>query len=114
MALNTCSFAGNLTADCKLHELGEDNGVLNFRIAINNKKPVKKGRKTVYEDDPLFLSCVIFGKRALSLDEYLTKGVKVAVTGELRANDWEDSDGNTRHDVQLVVGDLEFMSRSER
>ena len=114
MALNTCSFAGNLVADSTLHELGEDNGVLNFRLAVNNKKPVKKGRKTVYEDDPLFLNCAVFGKRALSLEEYMLKGVKVAVTGELRANDWEDKEGNQRHDVQLVVFNVDFMSNKDR
>lgn len=114
MALNTCSFTGNLVADSTLRDLGEDNGALNFRLAVNNKKPVKKGRKTVYEDYPLFLNCVVFGKRALSLEDYMLKGVKVAVTGELRANDWEDKDGNQRHDVQLVVFNVDFMSSKER
>lgn len=111
--LNSCTLVGNLVADAELRNTNSDTPVLNFRIAVNNQKPVKKGRKVEYVDDPVFLNMVMFGSRAEALADYLVKGTKVGVVARIKANDWEDKDGNQRHDVEFVVNQLDFLSPSK-
>ena len=42
---------------------------------------------------------------------YLRKGSKVAIEGKLRWSQWEDEQGGKRSKIEVIVDDLEFMSR---
>lgn len=57
---------GNLTRDPDLRALQSGTFVCNFSIAINRK----------YKDkaDTTFIDCVVFGKRAETISQYLFKG----------------------------------------
>lgn len=51
----------------------------------------------------------MFGNRARSLHQYLSKGTKVAIEGKLRWSQWE-RDGQKRSKLEVIVDELEFMS----
>ena len=51
----------------------------------------------------------MFGTRARSLSQYLSKGTKVAIEGKLRWSQWE-RDGQKRSKLEVIVDELEFMS----
>lgn len=102
--INHITVSGNLTADA---EKRGKNMPLQFAIACNETR--KEGDEwTEYAN---FFDCVIFGKRADSLKEYLKKGLKVCVSGRLHQSRWEDKDGNPRRAVSIYVDDLEFMAK---
>jgi single-strand DNA-binding protein len=44
---------------------------------------------------------VIWGKRAQTLNDTLTKGTRVLVEGSIRTNVWEDKEGNKHKDVVI-------------
>nr|DAL95688.1 MAG TPA: Single strand binding protein [Caudoviricetes sp.] len=55
----------------------------------------------------------MFGNRAASVSRFLSKGSKVAIEGKLRWSQWETQDGGKRSKLEVVVDELEFMSRNE-
>ena len=50
----------------------------------------------------------MFGKRAESLANSLTKGTKVSIDGKLRWSQWE-RDGQKRSKIEVIVDDVDFM-----
>lgn len=103
MALNRVVIEGNLTWDSKLTER-EDKHILNFRMAVNEKRPDGNGN---WVDAPVFIDCVVFGLRAEKLAPFLTKGTKVTVDGKLRYSEYMKDD-EKRSKLSVVVDHLEF------
>ena len=106
MSLNSVAITGNLTFDAEMR--GSGVSVLAFTVAVNDRR--KNPQTDEWEDVANFIPCVIFGKRAQSLERYLTKGTKVAVSGKLRWSQWE-TDGQKRNKIEVVVDEIEFMSQ---
>lgn len=110
MSVNRVVLVGNLTRDPEIRRTASDTAVLNFGIAVNER--IRNGNTGEWGDRPNYFDCTMFGKRAEKLHEMLSKGQKVAIEGKLRWNQWE-KDGQKRSKVEVVVDELEFMSRSD-
>ena len=108
MSINRAIISGNLTRDAELRQTQSGTPVLGFSVAVSER--VKNGDQ--WEDRPNFIECTMFGKRAESIAKYMTKGAKVCAEGKLRWSQWE-KDGQKRSKVEVVVDEIEFMSRSE-
>lgn len=111
MPINKVILAGNLTRDPELKTTGTGAQVLEYGIAVSRRAP--GGEPGEWEDRPNYFDCTMFGDRAEALSHHLSKGMKVAIEGELRYSSWE-KDGERRSKVDIVVHELEFMSRRER
>lgn len=108
-SLNKASISGNLTRDAELRVTPNGTAVLELGVAVNEKRKNKQTGE--YEDYPSFLDCVMYGKRAEALAQYLPKGTKVAVEGRLHQDRWEDKEsGQNRSKVVIVVDEIDFMS----
>ena len=110
MGINRVVISGNLTRDPELRATASGASILGFGVAVNDRR--KNARTGEWEDCPNFIDCAMFGSRAESLARYLGKGAKVAIEGRLRWSQWE-RDGQRRSKIEVVVDDLEFMSRSD-
>lgn len=107
--INSCVLAGNLTREVEIRQTKSGTSILNFGIAVNER--VKNNQTGEWTDRPNFFNCVCFGKRAEGLAKVLSKGQKVAISGHLRYNQWENEKGEKRSNVEIVVDDVEFMSQ---
>ena len=107
--LNGVTIGGNLTRDAELRYTPSSTAVLSFGVAVNESR--KKGDE--WEDYPNFIDCVMFGKRAESVSDYLRKGVYVAVTGRLHQSRWE-KDGQNRSKIEVMVDNLHFESKGAK
>lgn len=107
--INSCVLAGNLTREVELKQTQGGMSILSFGIAVNER--VKNNQTGEWSDRPNFFNCVCFGKRAEGLAKVLGKGQKVAISGRLRYNQWENDRGEKRSSVEIVVNDVDFMSR---
>lgn len=84
--MNIFSFTGNLVKDCRNGKAG-NSSVCNFTVAV--KSGFGQNEQTLWVD------CALWGKQAESkLPEYLLKGQKVAVSGEL---------GNREHEGKTYL-----------
>lgn len=110
MSINRVNISGNLTRDPEMRGTTGGTSVLSFGVAVNDRR--KNQQSGEWEDYPNFVDCTMFGTRAEAISRYLSKGTKVAIEGKLRYSSWE-SDGQRRSKLEVIVDEIEFMSRRE-
>lgn len=95
--------AGNVGKDAELRRTNSGDAVLGFSLAVDNGKD-KNGNKR----DSTWYDCSIWGKRAESLQSYITKGTKLTLTGRPTTREH-----NGKAYLGIVVNDLTFMGGSQ-
>jgi single-strand DNA-binding protein len=98
--LNQVTLIGNLGADPEWRNTGES-GVLQLRLATTESYLDRnRQRKEITE----WHTVVVWGRRGEALAKLLSKGSKIAVTGNLRTSSWEAQDGSgKRYRTQIVA-----------
>lgn len=108
--MNACSISGNLTKDVELRSTQGGVAVATFTVAVNDRK--KDPQSGEWIDVPNYIPCVMFGKRAESIGNFISKGSKVSVLGKLRWSQWQDKQTQkNRSKIEVIVDEIEFMSR---
>ena len=108
--INNVFLTGRLTRFPELRATAGGTQILSFGLAFNTS--VRNRQTGEWDERGNFIDCTIFGKRAEALLRYLTKGQKVAVTGELRYSTW-DKDGQRHSKLDVIVDDIVFMSQRQ-
>lgn len=94
--MNIITVAGNVARDMEVRYLPNGDAVGNFSVADNQGK-----------DKPaIFWNCSLYGKRADSLAQYITKGQSVTVSGTATEREWTDKEGNKRKTQEVRVSDV--------
>ena len=93
--MNSITVAGQLGKDSELKQIGQDQ-VLSFSVADS------QGR----EKPTIWWSCQLWGKRATSLQQYLTKGQSVTVTGSVSQRTYTDKNGVEKISQDVRVNDV--------
>lgn len=108
MSINKVIVTGNLTREPELRALPSGTAVLNFGLAVNDRR--KNNQTGEWEDHPNFVDCVMFGTRAQSVSRFMAKGMKVAIEGKLHYSQWE-KDGQKRSKLEISVENIELMQQ---
>ena len=111
MSINRVIISGNLTRDPELRRTQSGMAIMSFGVAVNDRR--RNQQTGEWEDYANFVDCTMFGNRAESLSNYLSKGTKVAIEGKLRWSQWE-REGQKRSKLEVIVDELEFMSSRDR
>lgn len=94
--MNSITITGQLGKDSEVRFLQNGDPVCSFSVADS------QGR-----DKPtIWWNCSLFGKRAESLQQYLSKGQSVTVIGSVSEREWTDKDGQKRKAVDVRVNDI--------
>lgn len=94
--MNSLTIAGSLGKDAEVNYLPNGDAVCKFSVADSQGK-----------DKPtIWWSCQLYGKRAESLSQYLTKGQAVTVVGNITEREWNDKEGNKRKSMDVRVQDV--------
>jgi single-strand DNA-binding protein len=107
MSINKVLISGNLTRDPELRATASGMPVLGLGVAVNDRR--KNQSTGEWEDFPNFIDCTMFGARAESVKNFLSKGSKVAIEGKLRWSQWE-RDGQKRSKIEVIIDEIEFLS----
>lgn len=110
MSINRVNITGNLTRDPELRATAGGTQMLAFGVAVNDRR--RNQQTGEWEDFPNFVDCIVFGSRAEAVSRFITKGSKVAIEGKLRYSSWETKEGQRRSKLEVIVDEIEFMSRS--
>lgn len=110
MSINRVFITGNLTRDPEMRQTNGGMPIMGFGMAVNDRR--KNQQTGEWEDYPNYVDCTMFGERAAKVSQYLAKGSRVSVDGRLRYSSWE-KDGQKRSKLEVVVDNIEFMSRAE-
>lgn len=94
--MNSITIAGQLGKDIEIRFLPNGDPVGSFSVADSQGK-----------DKPtIWWRCQLFGKRAESLSQYLTKGQSVTVSGSLTEREYTDKDGTQKKSQEVRVNDI--------
>lgn len=108
--INRVELSGNLTRDPEMRCTASGMAVLSCGLAVNGSR--KNNQTGEWEDIANFVDFTMFGKRADSVSQYLTKGMKVFIAGNLRYSSWE-KDGQKRSKLEVIVDDIVFTGSGQ-
>jgi single-strand DNA-binding protein len=97
---------GHLTRDPQLSYTPNQTAVVEFGIATNRNWIGQDGTK---QEEVLFVDCVMYGKRATAIREYVSKGDPLLIEGRLKLDTWKDQEGNNRSKHRVIVENFQFM-----
>lgn len=106
--------AGRLGSDPEMRYMPDGTAVTNFSVATDRYRGADKPVATIW------YRCALWGKRAEAANEWLVKGQKVFIRGQLTP-DWETgspsiynrNDGTPGTSYELKVDDIEYGARQD-
>lgn len=110
MSINRVNISGNLTRDPELRSTAGGTNILSFGVAVNDQR--KNPQTGKWENVPNFIDCIVFGQRAEALSRFISKGAKVSIDGKLHYSSWETKEGDRRSKLEVIVDEIDFMSRA--
>lgn len=109
--LNKVQIIGNLGKDVDLRRTPSGVAVGAMSVAATSKWKTKDGQ--AQEHTEWFRVCT-YGRTAENCAEYLAKGSKVYVEGELRTREYQDRSGETKRITELIARDVKFLDGARR
>ena len=103
--MNNTTLTGRLTRNPEVRHNAGSNGKLSvakYTLAVRRPR-AKEGQPTAD-----FIRCTAFGPKATFAENYLAKGMKIEVSGNIRTGSYVNKDGQTVYTTELIVGDQEF------
>ncbi|TPL30214.1 single-stranded DNA-binding protein [Mesorhizobium sp. B2-4-7] len=113
-SVNKVILIGHLGADPEIRRLNSGDMVVNFRIATSeswrDKNSGERKEKTEWH------TIVVFNENLAKLaEQYLKKGMKVYVEGQLSTRKWEDQSGQARYSTEVVLqkfrGEIQMLDK---
>lgn len=115
-SVNKVILIGNLGRDPEVRSLGSGDKVVSFRLATSetwrDKATGERKERTEWH------SVVIFNENLVKVaEQYLRKGSKCYVEGQLQTRKWQDQQGNDRFSTEVVLqrfgGTLTLLDRQD-
>lgn len=111
-SLNKVLLIGHLGADPEIRRLNSGDPVVNLRIATSeswrDKNSGERKEKTEWHNVVIFNDGL-----AKVAEQYLKKGAKVYIEGQLQTRKWQDQGGNDRYTTEIVLqkfrGELQML-----
>ncbi|MBN1550920.1 single-stranded DNA-binding protein [bacterium] len=104
--INAVTLIGRLGRDPELKTSESGTSIVNFPLAFHEYRQNNGERKTVTH----WFNCCAFGSLAEICSEFIHKGSRIGIHGQLRQSNWETKEGDKRSSVEILVRDIEFLS----
>ena len=102
------TLVGNLGQDPEMRYTPSGVPVTSFSVAVNKRWTNQEGQQ---QDKTTWFRVTTWRKQAEVVSQYLTKGSRVLVVGEVdEARPWTDRDGNNRASLEVTANQVRFMS----
>ncbi|RIK41428.1 MAG: single-stranded DNA-binding protein [Chloroflexi bacterium] len=102
------TMVGNLGSDPEMRYTPSGVPVASFRMAVNKSWTGEDGQR---QDKTTWFRVTAWRKLAETVSQYLTKGAKVLVVGEIEdARPYTDRDGNLRATLEVTAQVVRFLN----
>lgn len=99
--MNNCNFTGRLTKDPEMMVTQSGLKVTDFTIAVKRFNPNNS-------KDADFIPCKAYEGKAEYISKFGKKGMKVAISGDIKTGSYKKSDGTTAYTWHANVKDIEI------
>lgn len=104
--MNKAILIGRLTKNPEIRYSANSNtAIARYTLAVN--RPFKQDGGQ--EAD--FLPCIAFGKTAEYAENYLAKGMKVAIEGRIQTGNYTNREGQKVYTTEIAVERQEFLEK---
>ena len=101
-SVNKVILLGNLGRDPEIRSMQSGNKMASFSIATSKRWKDKNTQEQ--KEKTSWHNIVVFGDGLVNIVEnYVKKGSKIYVEGELQTRKWQDQDGNDRYTTEVVL-----------
>lgn len=102
--MNKVNLLGRLTKDPEVRYTQGANpcAIAKYTLAVNRRF------KRDNEPSADFIVCIAFGKNGEFAEKYLKKGQRIAISGRIQTEQWEDKDKNKRYSTNVIVEEHYF------
>lgn len=98
--MNKLMIIGNLTRDPETRTTQAGKTVCSFTVAVNRRS----------KDETDYFRVAAWGKLGETCQQYLAKGRKVAVTGNVSVSTYTSQNGENRDTLEVFADEVEFLS----
>lgn len=105
--LNHCQFIGNLGNDPEARTMPNGDTAVNISVACSEKWKDKQTGESKEHTEWIRVS--YFGRMADIIVQYLHKGSKVYVSGQMRTRKYTDSNGVEKYATDIKGRDVKFL-----
>ena len=107
MSLNKVMVIGHLGQDPEIRYTPTGLPVVNFSVATNEVFLDKEGKR---QERTEWHRVVVFGRIALTCNEFLKKGRQIYVEGRIRTREFEDKiDGRKQRRTEIAATRVQFL-----
>jgi len=104
-------IVGNVGRDPELRYTPSGQAVCDFSVAVSRRWTDRTSNEQREKTTWFRVTC--WNKLAETVNQYVSKGRQVLVTGEVDASAWIDSEGNARARLEMTARDVKFLGRRE-
>lgn len=108
--MNRVILIGNVGGEPDLRNLQDGTPVANVRLATTKKGYTTQNGTQVPEKTE-WHSLIFWRKQAELVKQFVHKGDKLAIEGEIQYREFTDNNGQKREKTDIVVTNMEFVSR---
>lgn len=109
-SFNKIIIVGYLGRDPELRYTPSGMQVCSFSLATTERRKDGSGE---FQDLTTWFDISVWGKKAETANQYLSKGSQVYVDGRLRQEEYTDRDGNKRTKLKVDANDFQFVGRRD-
>ena len=107
--MNIVSLTGRMTKDVELRRTNSGKAVASFTLAVNKDFKNEQGN---YDAD--FIDCVAFEQKAETISQYVHKGDKFGVVGQLATRSYETNEGKKVKVTEVKVEKFDFLESKKQ
>ena len=104
--VNKVILVGNLGKDPDVRYLDSGVAVANFSLATTENYKNKQGEKVSQTE---WHNIVLWRGLAEVAEKWLKKGSSVYIEGKIRTKKWEDKEGNTRYNTEILADNMTML-----
>ena len=101
-SVNKAIIVGNLGSDPEIRQTRDGRAVANLRVATNeswkDRNTGERNERTEWHRVAIFNEGLV-----RVVENYLQKGSKVYIEGQIRTRKWQDREGNDRYSTEIVL-----------
>ena len=104
--VNKVILVGNLGQDPEVRYLDNGVAVANFSLATTENYKNKQGERVSQTE---WHNIVLWRGLAEVAEKFLKKGSSIYVEGKIRNRKWEDKEGNTRYNTEILGDNMTML-----